>query len=1022
MIEIEKKISPLIESLFPDFYREEGQKFIAFVKAYYEWLEESEYLVDGVNVAPKTLFHSRRLFDIRDIDRTPEEFLSYFKQKFLKGITLNNVTDSRNLVKHSLELYRSKGTQRSIDLLFSLLFNEKVDVYLPGRDILRASDGEWYKPIYVELEPNEKTKTFIGKTLEGASSGSTAIVEGFARRNVRGKIIDVLFLSSISGNFTVGELVGTDGVAEDDPIIIGSLTNIVLNASGRNFNVGDVVNINSDIAGTEGRGRVSKVGSATGRVDYQLLDGGTGYSTNADIIISEKVLSTSTFNSVNTFLTAFSQQETIFQPLANIEILSPQGDLLNPNNLIFGVNSTPAPVVAGYVYNGNTTDTTTFLSISIHDVANVEIGSITNPSITGSFTEGEVAIQLSPLTGSNSFVGTVVSANTTRTLVDITIGELTSGRILIGLSSNSTANVVSSILINGSFSNADDIVVATNSAIGNCVIDVITDETASAKVIGSNSSTLGVYDIQNNFRAPTAFTKAYVKNLAKTKTSNIFSVSVGNPGGFNIGAIVDTEDVFINTDFIGGNNVNDVPYLTIPLNGEGSQVGFVDSITINDGGTGYDNTDLVVFSGGDPSVAANGTVTTFANGTIDFITVTGPGSGYNSTPTAAIFQIDGVTPSLGTGDDLTVNMDFGFGFPKLHDGDLTTIINLVLTRFSTTIGTIASITGINPGANNNASPYVLVIERSIAGFGRKNFSLTLNDVTRPFLVGEEITQNINEPAITLDITDAGEFNISETIEQTRSDGNVVFGEIVTSSISSNTGTLLIRVANTANTFDTSNTILGLETFATANVANVIANTIFLLGKGEIISTTDVVSNTVTLDVKRKRFSVSFTSNVVISGASSGAQGNVVLVSEISNSPVFGNNAVVSSVTGVANGTIEEIEIIDSGFGYRENELVTISEPNNQFVASGFVRRERQGVSEGSFLSTRGFLNSNKYIQDSRFFQEYSYEVQAGISLDKYSEVLRELIHVAGTELFGSVIKTSELDFNSRVVDSSITVE
>ena len=445
-------------------------------------------------------------------------------------------------------------------------------------------------------------------------------------------------------------------------------------------------------------------------------------------------------------------------------------------------------------------------------------------------------------------------------------------------------------------------------------------------------------------------------------------------------------------------------------------------MTVNDGGTGYDNTDLIVFSGGDPTAAANGTVTTFANGTIDFITVTSPGSGYNSTPTAAIFQTDGVTPSSGSGVDLSVNMDFGFGFPKLADGDLTTIINLVLTRFSTTIGTIASLTNINPGSNNNASPYVLIIERAIAGFGRKNFSLTLDSVTRPFLVGEEITQNINEPAVTLQVTDAGEFNIRETIEQTRSDGNVVFGELISSNITSNTGTLLIRVANSSNTFDTSNTILGLETFESANVANVIANTVLSVGKGEIISTTNVESNTVTLFVKRKRFSVSFTSNTPLTGASSGAQGNVTFISEISDSPVMGNNAIVSSIAGVANGTIEGLEVIDSGFGYRENELVTIKEPNNEFVASGFVRLEKQGISEGAFQSTKGFLNSNKFIQDSRFYQEYSYQVQAGISLDKYSQILRELVHVAGTELFGSVLTSSQANLETSMAQSTITVQ
>jgi hypothetical protein len=39
--DIEPYISPLIESQFPSFYREDGTKFITFIKSYYEWLEQS---------------------------------------------------------------------------------------------------------------------------------------------------------------------------------------------------------------------------------------------------------------------------------------------------------------------------------------------------------------------------------------------------------------------------------------------------------------------------------------------------------------------------------------------------------------------------------------------------------------------------------------------------------------------------------------------------------------------------------------------------------------------------------------------------------------------------------------------------------------------------------------------------------------------------------------------------------------------------------------------------------------------
>jgi len=64
MKDIEKLISPLIEQQFPSIYREEGDTFIAFVKAYFEWMEET----NGV------LYDSRRLPEYRDIDTTIDRF------------------------------------------------------------------------------------------------------------------------------------------------------------------------------------------------------------------------------------------------------------------------------------------------------------------------------------------------------------------------------------------------------------------------------------------------------------------------------------------------------------------------------------------------------------------------------------------------------------------------------------------------------------------------------------------------------------------------------------------------------------------------------------------------------------------------------------------------------------------------------------------------------------------------------------------------------------------------------------
>ena len=88
------KISPLIESQFPAFYREEGPLFVSFVKSYYEWLESTS----------NPLYYSRNLLSFKDIDTTLDQFLPHFQTMFLEGISLNGVEQKRELIKHALDI------------------------------------------------------------------------------------------------------------------------------------------------------------------------------------------------------------------------------------------------------------------------------------------------------------------------------------------------------------------------------------------------------------------------------------------------------------------------------------------------------------------------------------------------------------------------------------------------------------------------------------------------------------------------------------------------------------------------------------------------------------------------------------------------------------------------------------------------------------------------------------------------------------------------------------------------------
>lgn len=232
---IEQTISNIVASQFPSFYQEEGPIFIAFVKAYYEWLEQEN----------QAIYESRQLLDYRDIDKTPDEFLVYFKEKYLKNIQFTTKSNKRLMIKHALELHRSKGTERAFDLYFKLIYGEKADVYYPGDDIFRADNNEWIIPYFLDVSSSQWMSSLIGKNIVGAQSGAKAFVE-------RGIIIQgkkLLYLTNIFGTFQLNEAVYNNTLYPDSPIIKGSLGSITISSSSGSFAKGDVVTISNKAKG-----------------------------------------------------------------------------------------------------------------------------------------------------------------------------------------------------------------------------------------------------------------------------------------------------------------------------------------------------------------------------------------------------------------------------------------------------------------------------------------------------------------------------------------------------------------------------------------------------------------------------------------------------------------------------------------------------------------------------------------------------------------------------------------------------
>ena len=288
MLNVRDHISPTIAEQFPALYREEGDFLVQFVKAYYEFNEERM---------------DRNIPKLRDIDTTLASFLIFFKKKYLNSLPLDTIVDTRFIIKHIQDLYKRKGSEESLRLLFRLFYDEDIEVFYPSTAILRPSDSIWGGAVYLELKPVNSVDDYPvqrGDKLTGDVSGASAFVDDIIFVNFSGALTPITYLSNLSGTFIADDSINVTrlGVTTNyGKLLSGSISEVIVDKSNRSSgqNIGDIITL-SPVSGigTSATGTVRSISTTTsGKIDYELVDGGFGYSTapaNATSVVKAAAL------------------------------------------------------------------------------------------------------------------------------------------------------------------------------------------------------------------------------------------------------------------------------------------------------------------------------------------------------------------------------------------------------------------------------------------------------------------------------------------------------------------------------------------------------------------------------------------------------------------------------------------------------------------------------------------------------------------------------------------------------------
>lgn len=139
---LDKKISLLINRQVPGFIRDDYPKFISFLEAYYEFLENEQFTG---SVSQKNDIQNKIdvLRNISDVDVSLDTFEDHFFSSFLPYLPKDTAANKDIIIKNIMPLYLEKGSEKSFKLLFRMLFDADVKLNFPKDNVLRASDGRW---------------------------------------------------------------------------------------------------------------------------------------------------------------------------------------------------------------------------------------------------------------------------------------------------------------------------------------------------------------------------------------------------------------------------------------------------------------------------------------------------------------------------------------------------------------------------------------------------------------------------------------------------------------------------------------------------------------------------------------------------------------------------------------------------------------------------------------------------------------------------------------------------------------
>jgi hypothetical protein len=270
--------SSLIPNQVPEFVRADYPTFVAFVEAYYEYLDNQ-----GVNLA-----------NLRDLDTTIDSFIQYFKKELAVNLPKEITVDERFLLQHIKDQYLAKGSAGSYKLLFKLLYDKNVQLTYPGKQMLRASDGKWQQDLSIFVKVTIGTPDVIdGKLVDVVKPNRTFKLLIDKRQYVEVEIERVVAISDDTFEFFIdrkyfGDIAVGDQIRYKEEFvgtIVSTTSTAQISQSGTGFKAGQLFELKNG-SGVRSILKITRVSSIGAILSSEFIKYGIGYETDFSITIN----------------------------------------------------------------------------------------------------------------------------------------------------------------------------------------------------------------------------------------------------------------------------------------------------------------------------------------------------------------------------------------------------------------------------------------------------------------------------------------------------------------------------------------------------------------------------------------------------------------------------------------------------------------------------------------------------------------------------------------------------------------